>query len=121
MRGHFYQEFCPRDGSPRFVCYSITLDSGVAAGVDESNWKDRFFGVQPNPASLDGFIAFELESNSPYVLDVVSLIGTTVAHCEGEAKSNNRLRIGDLVSGPGVYFVTLRQAGYVRTLRFIVP
>lgn len=101
--------------------YSITLDSGAALSAPSIEWADRTFGVQPNPANLDGYIVFDLTETEQYSLDIVSLIGTTVAHREGAAKANNRLRIGDLVSESGVYFVTLRQGAYSRTVRFIVP
>jgi hypothetical protein len=101
--------------------YTITLDS-VAVGVLESEaQKNLRFSIEPNPISATSFLFFDLPRAGEYVLEVYSLLGNRVGVEQGFGRAGAQRYALDFLTGdPGVYFVTLKQQQYQRSMRFIV-
>jgi len=102
--------------------YTITLDSGQAGlGVKRINNEDYRFFIEPNPININSKLLFDLPESGRYVLDIYSLLGSNVAHIES-VSSNGRVTqdLGEFSKEPGVYFVSLKQGTYSRSIRFIV-
>jgi len=100
--------------------YSIQLDS-IPLGVNELNYQNLDFFIEPNPLNERSALYFELPASQSYSVDVYSLLGAKVFHVSQEgAKGQNRLMLGDLIYDPGVYFISLQQGEYKKSMRFIV-
>ncbi|MEX2595717.1 MAG: T9SS type A sorting domain-containing protein [Salibacteraceae bacterium] len=100
--------------------YSITLDS-VAVGISEADYSKLQFIVTPNPISERSNLLFDLPSTDLYVMDVYSLLGNNVMHMESLGKrGENQISLARFYNKPGVYFVSLKQGEYKRSMRFIV-
>ncbi len=100
--------------------YTIVLDS-VAVGVRTVDHASLRFSVEPNPIMETSQLFFELPSSGRYTLEVYSLLGSKVAHNEGMGRSGlQKYPLVALSNQPGVYFITLKQQQYQRSMRFIV-
>ena len=101
--------------------YTITLDSGEALAVKEVRERDMRFILEPNPININSKLTFDLPNDGRYVLDIYSLIGSNVAHIESVAQSGTNVQnLSDYSKDPGVYFISLKQGTYSRSMRFIV-
>ncbi len=101
--------------------YSITLDSGEALAVKEVRARDYKFTLEPNPLTLNSKLTFDLPESGRYILDVYSLIGSNVAHIVSVAQAGQNVQnLGEFSNEPGVYFISLKQGTYSRSMRFIV-
>lgn len=101
--------------------YSIVLDSGQALTVEETPVKNLRFNIEPNPINANSKLIFDLPESGRYVIDVYSLIGSNVAHFE--VFGNRGLttqELGEFSNQPGVYFISLKQGTYSKSMRFIV-
>ncbi|NQV51696.1 MAG: T9SS type A sorting domain-containing protein [Flavobacteriales bacterium] len=101
--------------------YTITLDSAFATGLSEAQMKNLKFYIEPNPISAASKLVFDLPRATRYSLDIYSLLGTSVAHREDRGRvGENVFRLADFSKDPGVYFISINQGQYTRSLRFIV-
>lgn len=100
--------------------YTIELDS-VAVGIEEIDTKSLEFFVDPNPITKDAQLHFELPSDGIYNVKVYSLLGAEVAnHSIRGMKGRNQFSLGEFSDRSGVYFVSVKQANYHRSMRFVV-
>lgn len=101
--------------------YSITVDSGAATGMYNLHTEDLGFNIEPNPISSRSMLRFDLPSNERYAIDVYTLLGTKVAHVENRGSvGSHAYPLADFNEQAGVYFITLTQGSYTRSMRFIV-
>ncbi|MEQ9186598.1 MAG: T9SS type A sorting domain-containing protein [Cryomorphaceae bacterium] len=101
--------------------YSIRLDSAFATGKEEFKEADYRFHIEPNPISAASQLVFDLPQAERYSLDIYSLLGTNVAHMERNGRvGKNSFLLGDYATEAGVYFISIHQGPYTRSLRFIV-
>ena len=100
--------------------YTIELDS-VAVGIPEIDTRNLEFFIDPNPITKNAKLQFELPQNGLYNVKVYSLLGAEVAnHTLQGSKGRNYFALGDFSDRSGVYFVSLKQANYSRSMRFVV-
>lgn len=106
------------------VAYSIsdyTLTLNAFTGVRPSVAKSLRFEVAPNPASVNSSLNFELPNNESYNLRIYSLLGAEIANVSIKANNGmNGLRLQSYIRQPGIYFASIHQGEYSKTIRFIV-
>ncbi len=101
--------------------YTITLDSAFATGLSEAQMKNLKFFIEPNPISSASKLIFDLPRSTRYSLDIYSLLGTNVAHIEDRGRAGQHVfQLSDYSKDPGVYFISINQGQYTRSVRFIV-
>jgi hypothetical protein len=78
-------------------------------------------GLRPNPTAEEPVVAFTLRRGGDASLDVLDLAGRRVVHREllGLDPGRHVVRLGRALP-PGVYMISLSQAGERRTARAVV-
>lgn len=106
------------------VAYDIsdyTLTLNAFTGVRPTAAKSLRFEVAPNPASTNSSLNFELPTNDDYTLRLHSLLGAELANVSLQANGGmNSIRLQSYIRQPGIYFASLHQGEYSKTIRFIV-
>jgi len=101
--------------------YSITLEEGTPMGIHDWNESDLKFNIEPNPINARSKLVFDLPSSDRYAIDVYSLLGTKVAHFEDRgARGEHTFPFTEFSKQSGVYFISISQGDYSRSMRFIV-
>lgn len=100
--------------------YSIELDTS-ALGVKQIDNNQFKFAIEPNPITAASKLIYQLPGNGVYTIDVYSLLGNNVSHFQAQPISTEmKFSLSEFSKVPGVYFITLKQGMYSRSLRFIV-
>jgi hypothetical protein len=110
----------PFSFSDQVTDYNIDL-TGFPAGISASNLKQLPFLAEPNPANISSKIYYQLPHAGNYSLKIYSLLGTEILNAQSSTQGNaEQFNLGQLSLNVGIYFATLQQQDYNRTLRFVV-
>lgn len=100
--------------------YEIVLDS-VAVGVSDVEPDALLFQVRPNPANINAQLFFDLPETGDYFISVFNLLGDQVfSYQDFGQRGSSSIDLGKWLGNAGVYFISLNQGGYNRSMRFIV-
>jgi len=106
--------------SDQVTDYSIDL-TGFPAGVSDTSLEQLPFLAEPNPANNSSKIYYQLPKAGNYSLKIYSLLGTEILNTQSSTQGNaQQFNLGQLSLIAGIYFATLQQQEYNRTLRFVV-
>jgi hypothetical protein len=104
--------------------FSLVTPSGTTDVGDSSPLTFALFGVTPNPAfGARMMVAFALPGAAPARLELLDVGGRRVSSAEVGALGAGRHVVelpGGHTVGPGVFFLSLTQAGNQRVTRIIV-
>jgi hypothetical protein len=100
--------------------YSIEL-GGAPAAVNDLKAKKLRFTTDQSPASIHSSFAFDLPASGNYSLTVYTLLGAELGTFQSFAQSEMvRVPVKEFIRQPGIYFVTLKQGSYTRSMRVVV-
>lgn len=102
--------------------YTLHMLPSVPTGASDIAAEENTFFIQPNPATITSRLMFSLPGDGTYTVTMFSLLGAEVGHTQGQGKPGavQSLSIADFIRQPGVYFLSLHQGEYTRSLRFVV-
>lgn len=102
--------------------YTLKLLPFGPAGVSDITSDEAAFLIEPNPVTTNSRLRFSLPVDGTYTVTMFSLLGAEVGHVQGQGKrgASHSLPIADFIKQPGVYFLSLNQGDYTRSLRFVV-
>jgi hypothetical protein len=108
--------------------YRLSVTQGGVETFSEITWVDvpaslefALEGLRPNPTAEEPVVAFTLGRAGDASLEVLDLAGRRVAHRDllGLEPGRHVMRVGRALP-PGVYMISLSQAGERRTARAVV-
>ncbi|GAB4382102.1 MAG: hypothetical protein Kow0075_13900 [Salibacteraceae bacterium] len=98
----------------------VKLDSVsgfAAAGGAGQKWRAVVLGSGPHAV-----LHFDLPEDGPYEWSVFNLTGSQIMHAHAVgSRFGNSIRIGDVFSAGGIYFIQLSQDGQSRLIKAVIP
>jgi len=112
---HYVQPYAIND-------YTLTLNPSATTAVADVASDEPSFFIEPNPVVGNSKLRFTLPGDGLYDMTIFSLLGAEVGRVQafGKRGTPNSLRLAEFDLQPGVYFLSLKQGGYTRSLRFVV-
>lgn len=106
--------------SDQVTDYKIDL-TGFPTGISVNLFDQPYLIVEPNPVNSSSKILYKLPAQGNYSLKVYSILGTEILNNQSSTKGNvEEYSLGQLSLDAGIYFASIQQQDYNRTLRFVV-